>query len=315
LRVGASRAAGYVVVVALVVVLIGVSGHGPLGFLKRSANTSSASSVVGASSGATKNGTPKNGTTTTTVFQVEARSYNRGDCITFDQTPNGKTHEIDVVTCDRPHLMEMTVSIDVTGRFDRFPSGAIWKALFQHDCAPSIRALMGAPLDPVGRFYATGVQPSPQSWADGDRTVWCGVGAQPLTAPARGFEAAPFTGKVEGAPQARVYPVGSCLGSDSGYVIPCRQAHEVEVTGYVDLTGKVGEPPAPGNTSGWQALVGPDCVRAARSYLGHGLVNGESAGWNPIQPGSWATGRRVLECTVGRYRADRPVSTVGSLKS
>jgi hypothetical protein len=307
----ARLALSYAVVGALIVVLVGVAGRGPLGFLKRSSTSSSASS------GGSNATTPSTvaGETTTTIFLLEPRSYDRGECVIFDQTPDDNTHETHVVDCAQPHLMEMTASLQVSVAYDHFPSATEWKALFDHDCAPSIRALMGAPLDPVGVFYATGIQPAADSWADGDRTIWCGVGEQPLTAPPRPFEGVPFRGKVEGRPQARIYPIGACLTSDTAYVVPCSHARLVEVAGWVDLTGKVAQPPAPDDVNGWQRLVGDPCLRAARDYLGHDPVNDQGAGWNPIQPGSWATGRRVAECTVARYRGGQAIPSIGSLKS
>jgi hypothetical protein len=299
----------YAVVAALIVVLVGVAGRGPLGFLKRSSTPSSSASSGGSSASTAA------GETTTTNFLLEPGSYNRGDCVTFDQTPDNDTHETHVVNCAQPHLMEMTASLQVSVTYDHFPSDTEWKALFDHDCAPSIRALMGVPLDPVGLFYATGIQPTADSWANGDRTIWCGIGEQSLTAPARPFGGVPFRGRVEGRPQARIYPVGACLSNDTAYVVPCSQAHLVEIAGWVDLTGKVAQPPAPDDVNAWQRLVGDSCLRAARNYLGHDPINDEGAGWDPIQPGSWATGRRVAECTVARYRGGEAIPSIGSLKS
>ncbi|HEV7525103.1 MAG TPA: septum formation family protein [Acidimicrobiia bacterium] len=219
---GARRAGGYLVVAALVVVLLGVAGFGPLGSLKRDSSKPSATARPIVRKRATKKSN-SSGSTTTTVYHLLRRSYDRGDCVFFDESPGTGTRDTQVVDCSRPHVIEMTTSIDVGGRFDHFPTNVEWRAVYNRDCAPSIRALLGAPIDPVGRFYPTGVQPSQESWAENDRTVWCGVGALSLTRPAHPFQDVPFTGNAEGTSQARIFPVGSCASTDTAFVVPCAQ--------------------------------------------------------------------------------------------
>jgi Septum formation len=303
----AQHLAWYVVAAALVVVLAGVAGYGPLHFMKRTTAGSTPAVSVPATA-------PVGGSTTTT-FEVERRSYRRGDCVTFDQTPGEGTRTTDVVDCDRPHLMEMAESVDVAGRSDHFPSVREWAALVDRDCAAGIRALLGAPLDPVGRFYPVSIQPTHESWHVGDRTMWCAVGYRPLTRPPNLLIQTPFRGRAETTPQARVFPTGSCWSRGSDFVTPCARSHEWEVSGQVDLSGRVELPPATDDVAAWQRLVGDDCQRLARAYLGHDLVGDQGAGWDPIRLGSWSAGRRAVECTVARYRGGRVLPTVGSLRA
>ncbi len=305
---GARRLFWYGIVAALVVVLLGVLGTGPLSFLKRDDGKSTSSAI---SSPSKKN--KAGGATTSTIFTLERRSYSRGDCVVYDQRGVG-ARETRVVPCAKPHLLEMTESFEVRNR-DHFPSEVQWTALFEKRCHASIEALLGTHLDPVGLFFATGVQPSGESWARGDRTIWCGVAKVSAARPSRPHQLVPFTGKVGGAPQARLAEVGSCWSGASPYPSSCRNAHEWEVVGFFDLAGKVAQPPAPNDNTAWGNLVGEACAGSARSYLGHDLVNDVHAGWQPIQPGSWIAGRRAVECTVAHYRNDQVIASSGSLRT
>ncbi|HEV7525104.1 MAG TPA: septum formation family protein [Acidimicrobiia bacterium] len=92
------------------------------------------------------------------------------------------------------------------------------------------------------------------------------------------------------------------------------KAHEWEIAGYVDLTSNLRPPPAVNDVAGWQRLVGDRCRVVGRGYLGHDPIDDQGASWLPIEPGSWAAGRRTVECVVARFRADHTVASVGSLK-
>jgi hypothetical protein len=252
-------------------------------------------------------------TTSTTIYHLERRSYTLGNCVTFDQRAGEDTRATHVVNCAKPHLMEMTNRHELQGYFDHFPSDAEWDLIDARDCGPGAVKLIGAPLDPDGRYYATAIQPSKESWATGDREMWCGVGEHSFTRPPRPSMIMPFTGKVEGTSQDFVSPVGSCWAGSS-YAVPCAQSHKWEVTGYADVTGKVGQLPGEDDDAAWQRLVGDACHAFARTYLGHEPTGDQSAGWVPIQPGSWAAGRRTVECTIARFFGDQTVPIVGSLK-
>jgi len=121
--------------------------------------------------------------------------------------------------------------------------------------------------------------------------------------------------------ERRSYARGDCgtfdqqPGQDTRetHVVNCdrSQSHLWEVAGYADLTGKVAQPPAVNDDPAWGLLVGDACHVAAAGYLGHEPRNDQRAGWEPIEPGSWAAGRRTVECTVARYRGNQDVPAVG----
>ena len=124
-----------------------------------------------------------------------------------------------------------------------------------------------------------------------------------------------FSGRAEGTSQALILSTGECGTSAYLGPVPCSQPHDEEVTGTIDLTRRVANPPDPSDDSGWGALVGADCARLAHNYLGFGPKGDVNSGWVPIQAGSWAAGRRVLECTVAHFRGGEALMSTGSLKT
>jgi hypothetical protein len=287
---------GFVVIAVLLVALAGVTGRGPLRALQRSSN----SSDTATNAKPARAPTAHNNATSSTIQALEMRSYRRGDCVNWDQRHSTARRSTNVIPCEQTHLVEIAGEIDVSGRFDHYPSEPEWTRVFSHDCLASVRSLLGGPLDPDGRFTTGGIEPLADAWGQGVRTAWCGVVAT-RTGPAvhrDTFES--FRGKVEGASQVRTEPVGTCLGSKQ-FAVACATPHSVEIVGYVDLTGLTTQPPAVNDNAGWDRLVGDKCGTVGRAYLGHPLSGDEGFGWLSILPASWAAGRRVVECTVARY--------------
>jgi hypothetical protein len=301
---------GFALIAALLVVLAGVAGSGPLGFLRRSDSSPSASIASPARTGNGRAGT------TTTIVALERRDYRVGDCVTWDQRPAAEQRVTHVVSCAAPHLIEIAGSIDASAQFKRYPTDAQWHQFFAQDCLPSVRSLLGRPLDPIGRFTTSGIKPLAHAWEIGDRKAWCGVEAvidRPHPDP-NALDA--FRGKVEGASQVRLARVGACLAPTSPFSVPCKGPHQYEITGYVDLAGVVAQPPALDDDRGWEHLVGARCANVGRPYLGHALAADARFGWLEIPRASWAAGRRTVECTVARYDAsNKAILTSGSLKA
>ena len=57
-----------------------------------------------------------------------------------------------------------------------FPTDAQWGTIIDQSCTGLAATLMGAPLDPHGRFSTEAIHPLAEGWDEGDRVVWCGVG-------------------------------------------------------------------------------------------------------------------------------------------
>jgi hypothetical protein len=251
---------------------------------------------------------------TTTTFTLQDRHYSRGDCVTWDQTPGADSRATSVVPCPQAHLLEISGSYDLTG-FDHYPSLKEINFLFNSVCAKQVEALIGHQLDPDGKYVASGTYPTHDSWANGDRVLWCGAESHLLYKPQFSGQTAPFTGRVEGANQTALLPVGSCIPpGDYSYLVACSQPHLSEVTGYVDLTGAATQAPAANDSAGWDRLVGDKCQPIATHYLGHPPTGDLEASFLPIETASWNAGRRALECVVARFHNGNPVTMTGSLK-
>ena len=69
-----------------------------------------------------------------------------------------------------------------------------------------------------------------------------------------------------------------------------------EVTGNVDLSGRVADEPS---ADAQFEAVYDVCSQLARDYVGDEVPPNTGFGIVPIAPESWRAGRRVVQCTVG----------------
>jgi len=236
--------------------------------------------------------------------ELLAADYRPGDCVSWPQDGSGgAVVQSAQVPCAGPHLIEIVQLVVLSDLTGAYPGPDRWAQLVDQRCTPLAETYLGRRLDPLGRFRASAILPASGAWAQGDRRLWCGIGAVPAT-PA-GTASAPlpeFSGAVKGQDQARVDPVGTCLpatGAGSfGPPVSCAASHAVEITGTVTLEGARAEPQT---ADQWRAAAGPACDASAAAYVGGTLSGGYAAGWLAIDPISWSLGRRVVECTVGRY--------------
>jgi len=191
-----------------------------------------------------------------------------------------------------------------------YPGETTLSAVFDSgECKAVVEQYLGAKLDPDGRFYATGVMPSVESYADGDRDIWCGLARRPdEEQPDQTDPYYLYTGRLRAADQHRVFAIGSCLGGDGDHLsfgtVPCDGPHTVEIAGHVDLGARTG--PAP-TEDDYQALVGTRCRQLAKTYAGPNLRLPVQSGWLWINEASWDSGMRTVMCTVAEYSGQRPL--------
>jgi hypothetical protein len=290
--------------VAGVGVMAGQSGMGPLSFLQ---DDKTVQSVAAAGEESTAETEAVAGPTTSTTVVLERRALEVGDCVLWDQTAGrfGTRNRIEVVDCDRPHLIEVTGSFEPPA--GPYPSEADWAAMFDTGkCAEIGGDYVGGVLDPDGIYGPRGIIPLEDAWRLADRQVWCGLQRYPLEEQAHDDPMAElFAGAIDRNPgaQHRILPVGSCLGPDGDGLtygtVPCDGPHNVEISGHVDLTGRTDHLPAPEE---YQRLVGDACHRQSQGYAGRNLRDPVSSGWLHIEQGSWDAGRRTVLCTVAEYR-------------
>jgi hypothetical protein len=262
---------------------------------------------------ANTSGAPKS--TTTTFLHLYGRSYQAGDCVTWNQNATDQFAATSVVSCARPHLIEV-VSREVLAPElqTTYPSQSGWGQIFQSVCGPPAAKYLGYALYPDGRFYPSGIYPDLASWALGDHVLWCGISSRPSSFTPVATGTAPFTGVVRGQSQELAIPVGTCLGVGTtvGLPVPCTQSHLTEITGAASLAGVTDYPATPSAMGG---ALGDQCTNLAGQYVGGPLPPGIEAGWLQTSQDDWDAGERMVTCTVGAFdSSNNPVPRTGSLR-
>ncbi|HEX9260416.1 MAG TPA: septum formation family protein [Acidimicrobiales bacterium] len=251
------------------------------------------------------------GSTTTTELALEARDYEVGDCVTFDQREQNAASK--VVPCAEPHLIEIVGAAqlsDPTG--SAYPGDSEWVEIYGDKCGGLVQTYLDEPFDPYGRFALAGIQPTRAGWEAGDRELWCGI----ILAGPAGEDWASWQGSARDVPQARIRPPGTCLEQDAGAVveIPCAESHRYEIVGSVDLSASFSGTAAP-SASEQEAVLRPACESVATAYLGKPLRSDLGVATFVVESESWAAGRRAGECALTVLADGNPSDSTGSLRS
>lgn len=227
--------------------------------------------------------------------------------------------DIHPVSCDQPHLFEVTGKVDLSPDFTRtalFPDTDQWEQLKQQHCTQVSSQYLSGRLDPHGRFSVGAFTPSQQAWRAGDRTLHCG-----LQQPGPSGRLYRFTGMVADLDQSDTYPVGHCLGISGQAVTDpvqdCSQRHAVEITGLVNLGEAFRDFPSPTDQDDFLATR---CAQLTAQYAGSPTATADQgliAYWDTLSMQSWDAGSRQVNCKVSAQLPDgsglAPVS--GSIKS
>ncbi len=259
-------------------------------------------SIVSVPSAASATGAASSG-------RLRYRTYRVGDCATWNQADRlgSLGPSVKVVKCTKPHLMEIAGSVKFARRTS-FPTQEQWVTIgSQGECLAVLERYLGQKFDPAGRFAAGTVHPLADGWAAGLRTVWCTL------SPSRRSDSAtvePMVGGVRGQDQTRLWDVGACVRSAPFAVVACTEEHTNEVVGNVTVTGFTDAPSA----EQLIAAIGAECRAVATTYLGGRVPADVGIAALGIAAGSWAAGRRIAQCVVGRVSPGGWVSMTGSLR-
>ena len=241
------------------------------------------------------------GSDTTGAASFEAPA---GSCLTWTR---GDASDAERVSCEEPHLFEVTGVVDLAPEFGRtaaFPVDETWRTLVAERCTPLSTQFLGGRFDPFGRLSVGAIKPSEGSWRSGDRALRCG-----LQAVGRSGVLYPSTGSAATQDQSNIHAPGTCLGLDGvgvGDPVDCAQPHAVEVVGVVDL--------GPGFPGGYpdevaqDRLLSDECNRLAAEYAGGPQVVGEKrliVFSETMRPESWEAGSRRVDCRLGAFLPDR----------
>ncbi len=242
-----------------------------------------------------------------------------GVCLNWDKPDFSDLSQVD---CGQPHKFEVAESIDLSnypsrefGPGSRFPDSIRLAEINSEICAPAVKQYLGARFDPDGRFFISVINPGEKGWAEGERTIRCGL-EQPGKVAGTRF---PITGRVKDQDQSRVYQPGTCLGvDDAGQATDpsdCAKPHAIEVVAEVDL-GPVftGGPPAEADQD---KFLDSHCIKATADYLGSPTAVTDKTltpFYGTIDSVSWLAGSRKVNCMVGKGENERFAPIEGSAK-
>ncbi len=255
-------------------------------------------------------GTPEPDTDTTRetkILDTDAAAFTNaqvGDCLTWDIADDGAVSDFLVVPCEQEHRYEVADRVDLrnvedwVGQFDEDAPEPDQETLLQlRDwvCQEPVLEYMDGRLDPMGRFVPAPILPPSVSWADGDRTMLCGL--QPTTPDGTPTE---VTGRAAEQDQANVVQPGECVAlDDTGGLlpVPCEEPHLLEAVGLVDLREPFADrTPTVEEQNDHLAQA---CVAAAENYLGGEEALYQSTllpFWMTIAPESYDAGTHSVNC-------------------
>jgi hypothetical protein len=250
------------------------------------------------------------GAVTPTVNPVMAAQA--GDCLNWAKKDLSDVQKVD---CAAQHLFEVTGVADISadhGPGAPFPDDARWQQISQEQCAKTSLDYLGGKFDPFGKYTVGPLNPGERLWAEGKRTLRCGL---QVAGPAGGL--LPSYGSARTQDQSDVYDPGVCLGiTETGSVadpVECAKPHTFEITGVVTM------PPGEFLSIELQdRLMFGECTRISAEYTGGAdlKARGLIVTWDTRAPESWAAGSRLANCKVGAQPVDNVlVAWEGSVRN
>lgn len=271
--------------------------------------------------GTPANPTPQTGATASEEPNPSFTTADKGTCLTWDVSPDGSVTGFTETDCANEHRFEVTSREDLntypTAEFGpeaEAPNPTRQAQLREELCqTASIRYLNGR-YDPAGRYSIAPILPPADAWADGDRTMLCGLqetdtdGTPILT-----------TGHAAEQDQARVAKPGTCEVTDEANnlrEVDCAEPHHIEVTDVVDLAPVFADrTPSPEDQD---KHLGAVCAKAAENYLGNEENLYQSTlqvYWGTISTQAWDGGSRSVNCGLVSPKDGKFASITGSAKN
>jgi hypothetical protein len=237
-----------------------------------------------------------------------------GTCLTWRRPDAADAEAVD---CAGQHLFEQAGAVQLTdiGAGDTLPDNQKFRQLVNERCTPLVIQYLGGKYDPNGAFRAGALKPSAKRWAEGDRSLRCG-----LQRFSRSGALYPINGKVADQDQADIRPAGTCLGIDGRFIgdpVDCAMPHAVESVGFVDLSDKF-KTKFPSVTSQDEFLQ-PACTQLASDYAGGAKTVSDkklSVLWDNLTKESWDGGTRKVACNLAAQLPDKSgfAPVTGSVK-
>jgi hypothetical protein len=232
-----------------------------------------------------------------------------GECLTWPADLPAKQAKVD---CAAEHMFEVAGAVDTAaypgiqfGEDAPWPGPEQFTAIRDEHCPVVVNNYLGGQLDPAGRFSVGLMYPSEQQWADGERTLRCGLQLSGTTGTLK-----PFIGLVRDQDQSQQWPEGTCIGIDPTTRKPtdpvdCAEPHAFQVTSVIDLAPKFG---AARSGAPYPAVADQDnylkttCPDVTSQFLGgpdkltQTTLNLQ---WSTLAEPSWLAGSRKVVCYIG----------------
>lgn len=210
------------------------------------------------------------------------------------------------LSCDQPHLFEITSNVEITGDYgpnSQPPDEKRWQQIANDKCTPGVTEYLGGKLDPFGKYMVSALKPTDDQWRSGDRKLRCGV--HRVTAQGTRLTT---TGSAAKQDQSNIFDPGTCFALTDAKVpgdpIDCEKSHAVEVVGNVDLSTAF--PNAFPNPDDQKAKLAELCLKEVNTYSGNlDLASKKlTLTWDTLQEQSWAAGSHKVDCKVGALLQD-----------
>lgn len=231
-----------------------------------------------------------------------------GDCLNWSTSddPAQDRQDVTIVDCSDEHRFEVVAPLDLSkypgaefGPGARYPGALRFASLRDEHCVAATNTYLGTGFDPYGKFSVGLMFPSEASWADGDRTLRCGLQFSSTTG-----TLLPFTGRVADQDQSNIWEPGTCIGINQNVPsdpVNCSQPHAFEVISVVDLATQFpGDLPSIEDQDRYLENV---CAQAANEYLSSADALRDKTltlFWDNINVESWLAGSRRVNCSIGK---------------
>lgn len=230
-----------------------------------------------------------------------------GSCVNWTPKPDGVNTGFTTVPCAEKHRFEVSAREDLSlyptsefGEDAKRPDLRRQGQLTAELCDGPTLAYLEGRLDPEGRYQISPILPPASAWAEGDRTMLCGV--MVTDAEGRSIETVGLAAETD---QSRAFPAETCVRVDNNIPVevPCQEDHTWQVTDVVNLGDQF--PDVWPDVEKQNTALNERCTEAARGFLGgdDALYNSTlTPFWTTIQSQSWAAGSRTVNCalTFGR---------------
>jgi hypothetical protein len=227
-----------------------------------------------------------------------------GSCLHWTEADARDVHK---VSCDEDHLFEVVGLADLKsdhGPRAPMPDEQAWRELTKEHCGPLVEDYLDDPLDPEGKLTIGVLRPDEKQWADGNRTLHCGL---QWVGPGGGLQV--LTQAANDLDQSYVWEPGTCLAivdKTVGDPIGCDAQHSYEIVATVDLSKEFDSYPSEKKQKEW---LEPKCAKLVYKYTGGKSVkalaeDGLILSWDTRSEESWKAGSKLVNCKVGATLED-----------